>query len=71
MPYSVKSLHNVKKDSRAHAFVSRVFFNDAVIRCTWSIGEWFFLVIQTDALALGVFCNGGFKMLNYQFLKQL
>jgi hypothetical protein len=28
MPYSVESLCNVKKDSRAHAFVFKSFFND-------------------------------------------
>jgi hypothetical protein len=28
MPYSVESFCNVKKDSRAHAFVFKSFFND-------------------------------------------
>jgi hypothetical protein len=30
MPYAVESLCSVKKDSRAHSFVLKRFFNDVV-----------------------------------------
>jgi hypothetical protein len=43
MPYSVKSFCNVKKDSRAHTFVFKLFINDVCDTMLLSMVKLFFL----------------------------
>jgi hypothetical protein len=71
MPYPVESVCNVKKDSRAQAFVFKSFFNDD----SYTVHLVYCRVILSETKLmcwhLVFLCSGGFKMLKYQFLKQL